>query len=195
MIWFQEIYRHCAPWEYPLLRAYIYSYQCTRLCRWIGDILAYPTNHHDIYSTTASILEAVDALETEVDYPFPPTLTMDWTIKSPMETYETVNCHYIGTYLLQTNHRWRVSCHLQALLKHVSQGAEITPQALKVFQDRLSGCTEEAQLLKEKVKIFPDYIDDDRFRVLAKLGADIFLHSPLVSEESLVTTMEIGHET
>lgn len=185
MMWFQEIYRHCVPWEHPLLRAYIFSYQCTRLCRWIGEVLTYPTNHHTIHFTTASILEAVDALETEVDYPFPPKLVMDWTIKSPRETYQTVNCHYIGTYLLQTNYRWRVTCYLQALLKHVSQGAESTPQELKVFQDRLSDCTEEVQLLKEKVKSFPGYIHDDRFQALAKLGADIFLHSPSIPEESL----------
>ena len=175
--WFQEIYQHCEPVEYPVLRAYVFCYHCIRLCSEIQGLVN--TGDLDmLLSSSPSILQDIEEVERAI-YPFSHEDPIaEWVVEPPLEPYDYANRGYTGTSVLRSNHRMRLSYYLFDFLHHASRAPGCTSQQQILFIGIQNRCIEEVQTLRKKISTFLDLIPDTRFRALANAGASIFLHQP-----------------
>jgi hypothetical protein len=175
--WFKAIYENCKPFEYPLLRAYIFSFHCMHLCSRM-DVLVKTGNDQMLLSSLPSIWQDVDKVESATlpflcQAPGP-----DWEIKPPLVPYEYVSLPYIGIYVLQSNYRLRVSYYILNLLYNASKTSGCTPEQQAQFVGFRDRYSEEIIILKQRISDFLSLISGTRFHALEVMAASIFLYQP-----------------
>jgi hypothetical protein len=178
-MWFNEIYKHCEVAEYPVLRAYIFTYHCTRICTDIQELLNIG-DPDTLLLNSETILQDAENVEN-VLYP----LTHDspvakFTIDPPLAPRDS----YIGTSVLRSNYRLRLSHHVLEFVQQASEAPSCTSQQRVLFSAIQHRCLDEIRVLRKKISRFLDLISHHHLRAFAMMGSSIFLHEPNVMQRT-----------
>jgi hypothetical protein len=151
--WIRELYRHCEPSEYTVVRACIFSYHCTRLCSRIRRLLD-RGNLDELLFSSPSILQDMDEVE-EATYPLShETPITDCVIEHPLAPYagpDHIDLRYVGVCTYQCNSRMQLSSYFRDFLSHASEAPGCTPQQQIIFTKFRHRCVEEFRAVANKV--------------------------------------------
>lgn len=177
IVYFKEYYQYCPPTEHIVLRAYIFTYHCTRICRDIQKLL--DNGDLDVLlQNSQSILQDVEDVENAI-YPFAPDSPVaKCLVDPPLKPFDFLKGSYTGTSVLRSNYRLRLSHHVLEFVNQACKAPSCTYQQRIIFSGTRNRCLAEIQVLTKKIARFLELISPNRLRAFATMSSSIFLHRP-----------------
>jgi hypothetical protein len=150
--WIREIYQHCEPSEFGIVRTCIFAYHCTRLCSRIRRLVD-AGDLDELLSSSSSILQDMDNVEKATHPLSDEKPITDCAIEPPLTpyTHPDLDLSSAEAYTYQSNFRIRLSYHVLEFVLHASRAPGCTPQQRLIFTKYRHQCMEEIRALVNRV--------------------------------------------
>lgn len=164
LTWFLQFHKYCEPSEYPILRAFIFSHHCARVCSRIralvdrGDL-------NEVLSSSPSILQDMEEVEQAIHPLSHEEAVASYVVDPPMTPHarpkQAYPC-YVGVHIIQSNFRIRLSYAVLEFLGYACKAPGCTPQQRMIFKRYQNRCVEEIEALMDKVSRIMEMLPDVR---------------------------------